>query len=75
MEVITFVQRPWEPRAAMKANARMTPPMLAATPAKAATALRSHRGRCNRATTSANRVPMTPPIRAVAADTFSESTK
>ncbi len=59
----------------MKANARMMPPMLAATPAKAATALRSQRGRCNRATTSASKVPISPPITAVTADSFSESTK
>ncbi len=59
----------------MKANAKMRPPMLAATPANAATALRSQRGRCRRARTSASTVPITPPITAVTADSLRESTK
>ena len=75
MVLMALVRRPWAPRAAMKAKARMIPPMLAATPAKAATALRSQRGRCKRATTRARTVPMTPPITAVTADSWSESTK
>ena len=44
----------------MKANARTMPPMLAATPENAATAVRSQRGRCSRTTTSASRVPIEP---------------
>src|SRR6478735_699217 len=58
----------------MKANAKGTPPRLAATPLNEVTNVRNHRGRRRLTTANASSTPMIPPIAAVSTESLTLST-
>ena len=61
---------PCTPSAAMKANARGTPPRLAATPLNDVANVRNHRGRRTSTTAKASRTPTIPPMTAVSTESL-----